>query len=170
MKDERNFILSFPKTREDKLNRLISILEQVKEPEIFNMDEWVCSHVNFNQKECGFAGCALGWACIDPIFNNMGLYFNQITPALKNNEYVFYGYDAAKEFFELNYKETEFIFDPDQYFRYDRNESRYPSSLFNTDMFFECDIYDDVWISPEMVIKHIKFVLENSLYFKGEEC
>ena len=66
-------INTLPRTRDEKLNHLTTILASIQDYKSFEMSVWF-KHANPEYVECGFAGCALGWAASDPIFRKMGLY------------------------------------------------------------------------------------------------
>ena len=125
-------------TREQKLLHLINILEGVEEnySEDFDMSHWVKDSVDIldlihNNNHCGFAGCAMGWACINHKFVKMGLIFNSYGDPLytikvgdeeefsdypcvkvsqEGTRAFFTGFDAVGKFFDLSMAEAEFIF------------------------------------------------------------
>lgn len=186
MKDERNYIDLLPKTREEKLNHLISILKNVEKhfpQEMFTMTQWIdakimefppnsftsddINHLN----DIGFAADVLGWACLDPKFNNLNLSYDKISAKPQffcyGDQKCYQDYEAASEFFELTSPETYFIFDPDQY-DYDFLHPEFKNVITHkkvgiVDMFLEYNgnYGDDIvnLITPSMVISHIEYIL-----------
>jgi hypothetical protein len=177
-------------TRKWKLNHLIGILRKVGCGEEFNMGKW------WNEREdleCGFAGCALGWAVSDPVFNKMGLHIRQsyISHAIGyDNGKGSYSvdYEAGAELFELSEEESDFLFCPDSYVTEDCPSEFYTvvHTLEGEDKIneFFLPVLEQgeeepyyVWqenlleyykeITPGMVIKHIEFVRDNPYAFGG---
>lgn len=98
-----------------KLNRLESILRDIAIRKLpFDLNFWWEKH------DCGFAGCAIGYASVDPVFNDLG-FKNQIidldclwkgyTPTFQR-EYgaTRTGQYAVQEFFQLTHDEVAFLF------------------------------------------------------------
>lgn len=73
--------------------------------------------------ECGTVGCAVGWAALDPQFNEEGLRLLPaigdigFSPALYDEEEkcVAQGWEAVAKFFELRLDETYFLFCAGEY-------------------------------------------------------
>lgn len=173
MKDERNFIRIEPKTREEKLNHLISILEYVEQLEDetrFNMLLWGDVWSNTRKEFCGDV---IGWACTDPVFNKMGLLLSNNSP-LFNGKY--HGFDAVKEFFGISSLESMFLADP----------ATYKKDYFSTSSFFSQCVKDGIVndsdftlqssllsslsstdITPRMVINRIKYIIQNPISDKA---
>jgi hypothetical protein len=196
MKNEKNFISTSLKTREERLNHLITVLDRVKngQSKHFNMSRWAImldSEFEFNEYdlydfepfECGFAGCALGWASIDPEFNKEGLHLDSDldpTYILENtDDEPNYGYGAGMSFFHLIDLDNDFLFSPRTYY-FSEFMSQYNLtldeikdmgiSITSGEFFVDGNrhyIYDstenitDV-ITPQMVINRIRFLLTNS--------
>ena len=113
--------------RTEKLLHLRDILANVKQnqPENFYMPQWIHPHVDLyyllqgdSPEECGFAGCAMGHACIDPTFMAMGLHFHRDRgPEFVTEDGVKRNFGAAMAFFELSEAEADFLFYPLTYYR-----------------------------------------------------
>lgn len=94
--------------RIDRLQHLITILQLVP-LERFSLRTW----------KCGTTACAVGWACMDPLFNLQGLihygsgpYYEK--PDAEPNE--FYTHWAAVEmFFGLDEEQALHLFSPTHY-------------------------------------------------------
>lgn len=70
--------------------------------------------------ECGTTGCAMGHAATIPSFKRDGLRLKaswehgKIFPHYRNNE----GFGAAADFFDISFRDSCYLFDPDEYDRY----------------------------------------------------
>jgi hypothetical protein len=74
-------------------------------------------------RECGYAACAVGWACTIPAFRKAGLKMQSIqavydttvnfkmTPRYKNAE----GFEAAAKFFGIDEDVAEYLFESDAF-------------------------------------------------------
>jgi hypothetical protein len=103
----------------ERLKHLITILERVEaEHKTFDMSGWGTYDHKLN---CQTSGCALGYACFDPVFQKEGLSYKfHVGEDDDGYEYEkkdflpyfnkFYGFGAATKFFELDYYTSEFIF------------------------------------------------------------
>ena len=95
----------------ERLLRLANeILPKVVE-EKFDMGVW----------QCDTSACAMGWACMDPVFKSEGLQFNTASN-YGNSGYSVYPwfegevtFRAAAKFFGLSEKQAEYLFDPGSY-------------------------------------------------------
>ena len=158
-------------TRQEKLNHLIGILEGVRDhyPKDFYMTDWVDeSRIDIaalvaEDKNCGFAGCAMGWACFNEKFKKMGLGFNFNSVMYEYEEdgdiKVVSGFIAAQEFFELTEGEAEFLFLPCAYFRNDvSSEIEERGDDENEELFFQDNSPRLAEITPDMVIAHIRYI------------
>jgi hypothetical protein len=64
---------------------------------------------------CGTVCCAVGWACLIPVFNDQGFfnvipYVEHISPAYRSGDRIFYGWDAIQEFFDINHETADRLF------------------------------------------------------------
>lgn len=154
--------------REEKLNLLIEIIQTLPKKR-FNMGKWVEAT---EESECGFAGCALGWATTSLVFQNMGL--GVFTESLYNCDYDYtrimfideYGHewrdlDAGRQLFELNGEEAHFLFMPSSYTLYNGYGTRMYNWLEDQldDSFFYKSRHTN--ISTKKVIKRIEWVRDN---------
>lgn len=58
----------------DRLTLLADRLVRVN-PDKFNLGQWFCNTIVEDEGDpCGFAGCAVGYACVMPEFNALGLH------------------------------------------------------------------------------------------------
>jgi len=98
----------------ERLNHLITILERVqndpKEKAQFDMNFWI----NY----CGTSACAVGFACLDPVFQAQGLKIRDNEPKFQD----FYSYSAAAKFFEITCTEVRYLFSPVDYGGYSKIE------------------------------------------------
>lgn len=94
--------------RTDRLLKLADFLETVPR-KAFNIGAWEQSKVNKPEGkipgECGFAGCAVGWAVHAKLFrglkfipNPYGWDENDITPSYAGQE----GFEAAEKLFDIS--------------------------------------------------------------------
>ncbi len=100
-----------------RLNLLIELLSDYSKRlknHRFDMRYWF----NEDYFACETTACALGTACMSPLFNQQGLAFSRnftggpapgYEPSYKGKSY---GYAAGAAFFELTYDESRFLFDP----------------------------------------------------------
>ena len=121
----------------ERLNHLITILERVqsdpKEKVKFDMNVWI----NY----CGTSACAVGFACLDPIFQAQGLEIRDNEPKFQD----FYGYIAAYKFFEITHAEAMDLFCPLDYDGYGK-------------------------IEPVDVIDRIRTLINNQTKIEGEKA
>jgi hypothetical protein len=72
-----------------------------------------------NVHKCKTFGCALGWAATIPAFRKAGLK-NPRSPSYETSSGTKYiGYDAAVFFFDIEYYEAAYLFDPNTYTKLD---------------------------------------------------
>lgn len=106
----------------ERMNELLRVLDEIKDEintigsdKQFDISEWL----KFNN-ECGTVGCAIGYASIDPWFNDHGFKLNEIilserphyVPIYKNkNDITFSGFTAVSEFFDISLDDTYKLFD-----------------------------------------------------------
>lgn len=198
--------VTVPKTRNEKLTHLINILESVEmiPASKFHMPTWVEEDedselvefatnrtVGGDMAKCGFAGCALGWASIDPTFNDAGLNLggrDEDEPAIFHVEWgkEILAFDAGEYFFEISESESYFLFDPDTYYEdyYDvtrwldePEDIQYHEDDKDLDWIgywrelgkdrsmtfpsYEVEENDSDTITPRMVINRIKHIMDN---------
>lgn len=152
-------------TREWRLKHLVSILLSIEDLDSFNVKYWWLTK---RKTRSGVMGCALGWACHDQTFNNMGFKFVEGVPFFESH----YSYEAAEKFFKISYPMALFIFSPVHYY-YEKSVNRsdnvtskvinYLDRIPNEQeanrmedlMFVEPNFY----IKPFHVIARIRFVL-----------
>lgn len=172
--------------REERLKHLIEILEDVENNKLsrFNMTDWSTitdenedmTDVEF-YKECNFAGCAFGWATLDPHFRSLGLDFDMMdgSPLFFrsiNDDEPLGDYAAASAFFDISETESFFLFDPYSYL---------PPFSINSHMnriIKERNLHEDenyvfpygkgkrygtIDITPRMVINRINHILTNPM-------
>lgn len=179
-------------TRKERLNHLIKVLEDVeKKAKPFYMGAWSTWDDNEHELEqmleepekCGYAGCAMGWACLDKEFNALGLYLDHdADPTYKypkdkepdamrryEGDFTVYGFLAGQKFFHITPLESSFLFDPSYYTtngslsdcehhipNYEEAEKLLIPVIEGVTIY---DVEDSV--TPRQVIEHIKFILEN---------
>lgn len=93
-----------------RLERLVQQLANVP-ADAFDMRRWTDSGA-----ECGFAGCAVGWATQDPISASEGLHLAM--GFLKGLQPVFgdeTGWSAVEAFYELDEADAMSLFNPSYY-------------------------------------------------------
>lgn len=62
-------------------------------------------------KECGFAGCAVGWACSIPEFIDAGFRLFQGTPTYNPGGFVVWQhFDAPVHFFDITEDQAHYLF------------------------------------------------------------
>jgi hypothetical protein len=82
---------------------------------------WLEANVDSGVEACGTAACACGWAASDPFFRMRGLGLRNIRGYAIDNpifELAYEGadgYDAAAQFFHIQYDHAEFLFGPEEY-------------------------------------------------------
>jgi hypothetical protein len=170
-------------TREEKLNHLIEVMNKEETRANLEMDMWYTPN---EEKECGYAACAMGNAGLDPLFQSMGLVIN--TDPIFRTEFFLNGkpsagFDAAQQFFELDTEESNFLFDPEEYYSrssrsqtfdnildyVDGNESTLPFTdyyfIVNDDYDFE-ENPQGLKITPDRVINRIILVRDHPELFE----
>ncbi len=119
--------------------------------------------------DCGFAGCAIGWAASDSVFNELGLHMvpddeienweiNLID--LESGDMIVENAPgrASRVFFNINEVEYTFLFEPNYYslssqgIFFHITKERLPDKLF-----FNVPKWG---ITPQMVIQRIMYLLE----------
>lgn len=146
----------------ERLERLVTIMEEVEEKEektsqrLFGLSSWFgCRKADGLQLDnedcvidgmdqftkCGTTACALGWASLDPEFNEQGLRALKIQGGFMYPTYNgLLGIHAAQEFFHLDRDQAYYLFMPSGY-EYNEGFSEGP-------------------IKPREVIEHIKNLLD----------
>jgi len=84
----------------------------------FQLREWFRWSVlsdNVDPTACGFAGCAIGWACTDPKFQAMGLEITKFPYKMVPQFEDATGFHAVMRFFDLGPGEADYLFDEDRY-------------------------------------------------------
>lgn len=102
----------------ERLLRLADFLETTVSEEQFSLHTWMSGNVG----ECGTVACACGWATQIPEFAEAGL---KIEPRQFANTIVYgghAGFSAAMLFFDLDYNESEYLFDSVRYPRVSMNK------------------------------------------------
>jgi hypothetical protein len=86
---------------EERLQQMVTMLRGLPEEkrENFNLTDW----------NCGTTACAVGWACLDPVFIEQGLTFDslRIAPEFMGND----GWYAVKTFFDITFDQSRKLFD-----------------------------------------------------------
>jgi hypothetical protein len=85
----------------ERLEQMVTMLRGLP-PEKFDISDW----------HCGTTACAVGHACVSPVFNEQGLELS-VWDGPKFGE--FDGWSAVREFFELNTVDANYLFDMDKY-------------------------------------------------------
>ena len=172
------------KTRKRKLDTLIELLQQEDAQKTLNMGVWYRmaeegrdSRQSF---ECGYAACALGQAALHPPFVAQGLGIKM----MGQSGHIYYQPDATDckcyhtvagaEFFGLNLREAQFLFNPEEYYY----ESCFKSMIYavenaeyDTDDYFldeDEDTTNFKDIPMSMVIRRIEFVRDHPHKDKSE--
>lgn len=71
------------------------------------------------QTDCGYAACAIGHACFDPVFNGLGFKWTFGQPKFKSDT----GWDAVDRFFGFEqYKTSRILFQYDSYKKQHQNQ------------------------------------------------
>lgn len=89
----------------DKLLKLAEFLETRVPKKAFNLAIWTTGGYEEPTPECGSTACALGWAAKARLF---GLGLIGDTPMYGTKM----GFDAAKEVFNITFREAAFLFSP----------------------------------------------------------
>ena len=109
-----------------RLLKLAAMLASVPD-EKFNIESWRMDETgNENGEEledaklldtgCGTCGCAIGWACAMPEFQAEGLTWALNGPGLLEGDALSYGgWDAVKEFFDLDHQQAQHLFSGSEY-------------------------------------------------------
>jgi hypothetical protein len=107
-----------------RLTALAALLATVP-PEKFDLEGWRMDKPGGNEcwqekltdamllnPACGTCGCAVGWACAMPEFQQQGLVWEK-TPAFGEER----GWDAVSAFFDLSDDATQYLFSASHYER-----------------------------------------------------
>jgi len=105
-------------TGKEKLLLLADVLDTKVPDGQFDLNDWTYeafkTQVNTGMYEkdysCGFVGCAVGYACTIPAFNDLGLKFNY-GPIFEGNS----GWPAVSSFFGINSSSAYHLFDTHAY-------------------------------------------------------
>jgi hypothetical protein len=81
---------------------MVTMLRNLPEENQFNLESW----------SCGTSACAVGWACVNPVFIEQGLT-RRHTGAPEFKGYT--SWDAVEAFFEINATQSEHLFDYETY-------------------------------------------------------
>jgi hypothetical protein len=87
-------------------------------PAKFLLREWFRWSVfgdNIDPAACGFAGCAVGWACTDPRFQAMGLKVDRERHKVAPRYGDALGHHAVMRFFALDPDTADYLFAEDRY-------------------------------------------------------
>ena len=68
---------------------------------------------------CGTTGCAVGWACAMPEFQQEGLQWRNMAPTYATVAGVFVNWHAVEQFFDISEAKSIHLFDFDSYTRQD---------------------------------------------------
>ncbi|MEX3914841.1 hypothetical protein AB4Y43_01150 [Paraburkholderia sp. BR10872] len=79
----------------ERLQRMVTMLRGLPE-EKFDITNW----------DCGTAACAVGHACLNPIFNEQGLWLSDGMPAFQGDE----SWWAVERFFEIDSVQSGHLF------------------------------------------------------------
>lgn len=95
----------------ERLLKLADFLETVPE-QAFTLDAWEARAASKpegdKQGECGFAGCAMGWAAHAKLFP--GLILENGSPVYRVNDYVRLGFGAAEVVFDIPFSSAVWLF------------------------------------------------------------
>jgi hypothetical protein len=105
----------------ERLQHLITVLQGVP-AEQFTLSTWR------ENRDCGTVACAIGWACLDPVFIEQGLtlVYEQsqyggnaaaFQPRLAGTEDWLTGFDVASQFFDITLQESLNLFSSGSYGR-----------------------------------------------------
>lgn len=138
--------------RTDRLLKLADFLETVPR-RAFRMDYWVQRKASKPEGdepgECGFAGCAMGWAAHQKMFKGLRedpIRENTITYKLPNGE-QFDDFYAAAKVFDISSVESDGLFNPRRY---------------NDLKIVRRDYYGDALPTPKQVAKRIRAFVKNA--------
>lgn len=85
----------------ERLQQMVTMLRELPE-ETFNLDAWTC----------GTSACAVGWACVNPVFTEQGLKRRHTgAPEFMGLS----SWDAVEAFFELKMHQSSYLFDICEY-------------------------------------------------------
>ncbi|WCD44231.1 hypothetical protein Lumi_092 [Xylophilus phage Lumi] len=113
-------------TQPDRLRELEKLLRTVP-PERFDLDSWVDSDLNTGEnltpwregtkyRECGFAGCAVGWASQHQPFRDQGLTLQYGCPKVVIGDEYATQWAAVKFFFGIRYEtHANYLFAKEEY-------------------------------------------------------
>ena len=100
------------KLHAERLLQVVRVLDELPKGKRFDLFIW---------HRCGTTACALGWAAADPWFTRRGLKLvgndrdgkgrQHYIPAHKG----WHDYWAARIFFAISHKDTNYLFSPDEY-------------------------------------------------------
>lgn len=98
----------------ERLQHLITVLAAVPASDL-DMCSWF--EEPWQIESCGTAGCAFGYAALDPVFNKQGLgrFQNTVVYAQAGRRYIVQGFAAAERFFGITQEESNYIFMPTSY-------------------------------------------------------
>ena len=145
----------------ERLLHLIEVLKTAQErddwEETFDMAYYWREVSHF---DCGFAGCALGWAAMDPQFIKEGWKVIDKQPVLQygDGSYEVSQEDGSMEFFDISQTGYLFLFEPTWYRSYNLNEFHFRS---DENKFVPENLFFNQKITPSDVIKRIEFYLEH---------
>ncbi|MCY1464232.1 hypothetical protein D9M71_822310 [compost metagenome] len=88
--------------------------------EHFDLDLW------YDEGTCGTTACAVGWACLDPWFNDQGLMLNRDTIFEDPQFGELRQWEAVCAFFGISQGQAEHLF---FYLSYAANERRNPLAV-----------------------------------------
>ena len=90
--------------------------------DVFDMEIWGEDYEKLGTGECGFAGCALGWATTDRWFKERGLLMPRLVDGtvgepqfMQDNGWTGYGFRAAASFFRISFALARHLFSPSGY-------------------------------------------------------
>ena len=106
----------------ERLERLLHILRTVDEKH-FNMGFWA----DYDSPDCLTASCAMGHACMDPVFQQQGLRLDLVYRAVEPFYHGEHGYLAAALFFGLDLPDAKRLFGTHKYIK--RELLEYPSQI-----------------------------------------
>lgn len=66
-------------------------------------------------QDCGTTGCAVGWACAYPKFQEQGLHWTHCAPTFNEDECYFGGWDAVCNFFDIHIDTADYLFFDERY-------------------------------------------------------
>lgn len=107
-------------TGKRRLLSLAKLLETKVPPKKFKMTHWT-EGKKTDPRECGTAGCAIGWATTLPHFKKAGLRVvrsNEIDIGVYSSRLVFgrqENWGVPPVFFDISHKESRHLFAPDYY-------------------------------------------------------